>query len=238
MNKPVSQRINKFPANDGLLIFPISMSRISNSQNGKEYFNIVHELTSKISRPVVGCVFIYTDALYTKYHQETGSSRDKYLDLMISHKNQFMKELLKNSYFVERAFSFMSWSQLCLQTRDFTQKLSLVKKLYHENEEFKRAVDKDIQHTNRELNEDNVMFILEETLMSYLILKEQLDLNNEFVHGRDKWRIIAYKGKPNYSFICFFQLNPLNISSTNPYENYYFNLEDMKLYCMGQMDIE
>lgn len=49
--------INKFPATWGLLLFPISMSRIDNSQGPQEYEKYLKYFTSKVQSPKVGVHF-------------------------------------------------------------------------------------------------------------------------------------------------------------------------------------
>ena len=59
--------INKFPAEEGMLVFPISMSRISNeSQNAKKYWEYVNFINpSKVNKSKAeskaGAIFIYAD---------------------------------------------------------------------------------------------------------------------------------------------------------------------------------
>ena len=60
--------INKFPAEEGILVFPISISKISNSQSAKKCFDYVKHFTfskgGKIIKPIVGLNVIYGDYLY------------------------------------------------------------------------------------------------------------------------------------------------------------------------------
>ncbi len=230
--------INKFPAKEGLVVFPISMSRISNSQSGDIYFNYIEEFTKKIARPVIGVTFIYTDNLYSKYHQDTTASIHKYLDLMITHKNLFLKTLIQKSKYVEKAFSFMTWTQLCIEVKNYLQMLSKVRKFYDEDENFRKYIKDDIEYSKRKVSEDNINFVLEETLMSYLILKDEVYLQNEFVMGREKWRLMCYPGKPNKAFVYFFQKDILKLQSTNIYQNHYYVLDEKKLYDFTKINLD
>jgi len=230
--------INKFPAKEGLVIFPISMSRISNSQSGDIYYNYVDKFTKKVARAVVGVNFIYTDNLYSKYHQDTNASIHKYLDLMITHKNLFFKILIQKSKYVEKAFSFLTWTQLCIEVKNYLQMLSKVRKFYDEDESFKKHVKADIEYSKRKVNNDNINFVLEETLMSYLILKDEVYLQNEFVNGREKWRLMCYPGKPNKSFVYFFQKDILKIESNNIYKNHMYDLNEHKLYDFTKINLD
>ena len=84
--------INKLPPEEGILVFPISMSRISNSQNAKncwEYMKIFSP--DKIIKPIVGLNFIYGDYLYFNSDEKASILKNKYLSLILSHKNNFLK---------------------------------------------------------------------------------------------------------------------------------------------------
>lgn len=230
--------INKLPRKEGLLIFPISMSRISNSQSGEKYFDFIDKFTAKLSKAVVGASFVYTDNLYAKYHQEPSASRDKYLDLMITHKNLFYKNLRKKSTYIEKAFSFITWSQLVIETTNFFHKIAEVKKFYLKDKDFQKYVKEDINSSGRKVTNDNVDFILEEALMAYLILKEEIYLQNDFVNGRDKWRLLCYPGKPPKSMIYFFQKNIFKLESRNQYQDCHYDLEEKKLYEFNKVDLK
>jgi len=175
---------NKFPAKEGLVIFPISMSRISNSQSGEKYFEFINQLTRKVSKGVVGVTFLYTDNLYEKYNQSPEISTNRSLGLILSHKNQFLKNVRIKSTFAENAFDFVVWMQLILNSEDFDNKLSEVKKFYKNDKNFKGYVEEDIKNSKRKSNEDYINFILEETLLAYLILKEETKVPNLYVFSR------------------------------------------------------
>ncbi len=230
--------INRLPKEEGLLIFPISMSRISNSQNGSKYFDIINDFAKKLARGVVGVTFIYTDNLYEKYVQMPKISTNKYLELMIAHKNQFIKNLRKKSTFVECAFDFISWTQIMLEAINFTSKLDVVKKIYKKDKIFQKYVKEDIKANKKGVTQNNINFILEEILLTYLISKEEIKISNALVNGRDKWRLICYPGKPLKSLIYFYQKNIFNLNSGNPHENSIYDLTNKKLYNPDNTDLE
>ena len=228
---------NKFPAKEGLVIFPISMSRISNSQSGERYFEFINQLTKKVSKGVVGVTFLYTDNLYEKYNQSPEISVNRSLGLILSHKNQFLKNVRGKSTFAENAFSFVVWMQLVISSEGFDMKLAKIKEFYKNDKEFRKYVEEDIKKSGRKIDNDFIDFILEETLLSYFILKEEIYIPNLYVNGRDKWRIICYPGKPNKSMIYFFQKNIFNLKSGNPYQNCLYDLEEKKLYDFDKIEL-
>ncbi|NQZ84105.1 MAG: hypothetical protein HRU03_00130 [Nanoarchaeales archaeon] len=229
--------ITRLPISEGLLIFPISMSRISNSQMGSKYFKIIESFNVKINRATIGVSFIYTDALYSKYSFSSISSKNKYIDLMLSHKNLFMKTLRKNSTYVESAFSFTTWSQLILETTNFLDLFSKIQKLYHLDKDFNNYVAEDIKRSKKTLTKNNIDFILEEILMVYLLINEEIYIHNKFISGRDKWRLLCYLGKPNKSMIYFIQKNILKLTCANIYNSSFYDLSEKKLYNFDNFDL-
>ncbi len=229
--------INQLPRTEGLVLFPISMSRIANSQNGKVYLKYMKFLTKKITKGVAGVTFFYSDNLYEKYNQLKDVSVNRSTDLVLSHKNQFVKELRNKTTWAENAFDFVAWMQLVLSSESFIHLLVRVKDFYKKDKQFQKYVKEDIKASKRNLTENNINFILEETLMHYLITKEQVKIPNAYVNGRDRWRIICYPGKPNKSAIYFFQKDILNRKSSNPYQNHQYDIEGKKLYDFLNIDL-
>jgi hypothetical protein len=230
--------VNHFPNKDGLIVFPISMSRISNSQSGDKYLDFLKYFEDKLVKKNNGVAFIYTDNLYYRYHQENEASQYKYLDLMTSHKNLFMKHVRTKTIYVESAFSFTSWIQLCLESVGYLQSLAKLKKLYDKDKEFQKYVKTDIENLKREVTENNVDFVLEETLMTYLLLKKSVNLKNTLTNDREEWRLLAYPGKPNRSFIYFFQNDIFKLKSRNHFENCVYDLNDKTLYDLTKIDLD
>lgn len=229
--------IRLFTKKEGLIIFPISMNRISNSQAGKEYSQYLDFFTTKRSRGNVGVTFLYTDNLYEKYNQIEKPKANKSFELILNHKNQFIKKLRQTIY-AENAFDFVTWMQLLIQAENFSHLLARTKELYKKDKKFQQYVKEDIRKTGRKVTQNFVDFILEETLLSYLILKHEIGIPNKYTNGRDKWRLIAYPGKPNKSMIYFFQQNPFNRQSQNPYQNGQYDLDSKKFYDFDKINLE
>lgn len=229
--------INKFPPKEGIVIFPISMSRISNSQKGEKYLDYIDFFSGKITRGLIGATFLYTDNLYEKYNQIKSSSKHKSSSLILNHKNQFVKRMRKTTY-AENAFGFTSWMQLIIEAEDFANLLSKTKKFYKKDPEFQKYVKEDIKSSGRKVTKNFIEFILEEILLSYLILKHEIEIYNKYTNGRDKWRLIAYPGKPSKSQIYFFQKNIFNRKSSNPYQNGQYDLTSKKFYNFDNIDLK
>jgi len=229
--------INKFPAKHGLIVFPISMSRIYNAQSGDKYFEYLQFFEQKAVKPLVGVVFVYTDSLYRRYNQESGERMKKYFNMMFDHKNAYLKQLRKTLY-IEKATSFFTWDQACFNVAKFDLYMEKVLNFYENNTFFKKYVEEDVKESNREVNEQNTLFVIEEMLISYLITKGKTFLPNEFVQNHEEWILLCYPGAPMKSFTYFYQKNLFNIDNNkNIYQNSFYNLDDKKLYDYTRLTI-
>ncbi len=231
--------INKLPAKEGIIVFGISMSKISNVQNAKKCFGYMQLFIPKIIKPMVGLNFWYSDGLYYNSGEAANKLKKKYEALTHSHKYEFLKILKRSPLYIPKSFSFTTWSQQMLEAKDFPFYLGKLKKKYKEDDKFKELVQKDIRTSGRRVNTNNVNYILEEILMFYLIAKGKVRLYNDYVQDKEKWILLAYPGKPLFSEVYFFQKNWFKLSNPkNRYENSYYDLEDKKLYNYDKLDLD
>lgn len=243
---PINQffDINKLPPEEGILVFPISMSKISTSQNAKKCFDYMEHFTfkkkSKIIKPHVGLNFIYGDYLYLHSQEKASKLRKKFVPLILSHKHNFLNILKKNEWYIEKAFAFSTWSQLLLEAKDFTNYFGTLKKIYAKEKEFQKHIRDDLKLLGRtKLDENQLNFFLEEILVLYLISKGRIKLYNEFVDGHEKWILICYPGIPLKSEIYLHQKNPFKLSNPkNKLENSYYDLKNNILYDYDRVDLK
>lgn len=232
--------LNHFPAQEGIIFFGISMSKISNSQDAKNCFNSIEHLVKKIVKPQVGLNIIYSDYLYFNSDEKASVLKNKYLSLILSHKNNFLKILSKNPWYIQKSFSFITWNQLLLEIKDWTSYLGEVKKIYAKDKKFQKYLLEDLKLIGKKKADENELnFFLEEILLFYLIAKGKVRLHNEYVNGHEKWTLFCYPGKPLKSEIYLFQINPFKLkNSKNKFENSYYDLEEKKLYDYTRVDLE
>lgn len=233
--------INKLPAKEGILLFPISMSRISNSQNAKSCFEFMKIFSpNKIVKPMVGLNFIYGDFLYLYSDEKASELKNKFMSLIIPHKNEFLSILKKNPMLIQKGFSFTTWNQLYLESKDFVRLLSELKQIYSKDKEFQKYILEDLKKIGKKnLNENQLNFFLEENLMFYLILKGQVRLSNDFVQGHEKWILYCYPGKPLKSQIYLYQKNFFSLTNRkNKFEDCFYDLEEKKLYDFNKIDLK
>ncbi len=234
--------INKLPTSPGVLFFGISMSRIGNAQSAEKCFEYMKFLASKIQYTEgTGMNICYGDYLYFHSDEPARNLRDRFKELMISHKNAFKNLLIKEREWTLKAFSFFTFGQVILDNSDsFQSAFQKIKEFYSNDIIFRKYVLEDSKVTNHNLGDRETVFILEEITIFYLAKKGVLKINNYFVNDFEKkWVLLAYPGKPLKSEVYLFQKNPLNLSNPNNiYENSCYDLEAKVLYDFLRLDID
>ena len=228
------------PAQECILFLAISISNIHTKQSAKKCFEYIDKnLVKKIQKPIVGANIIYADNLYLYSNDKARKLKNKHQALIENHKNSMLNILNKNKWYIQKSFSFITWNQLILDCKNFTMYFDKIKKLYKEDREFKKYVRKDIKNSGRRFTQDNVLFILEESLIFYLATKGRTRIFNEYVQGKQKWILYCYPGKPLYTEIYLYQKNPFNLlNKKNKYENCFYDLEEKKLYDYTKINIK
>lgn len=231
--------INRFPKQEGLLFFPISMSRIDNAQSSQECFDYMTMFIPKIIQPTVGLNIIYGDNLYLYSDEKACDLKNKFQTLSHKHKYGFIKLLEKNPKYIPTVFSFTSWNQLILENKAFLRYFGELKKIYKEDKKFQKFVLKDIDNNSKDVTQNQVNFILEESLMFYLTSKGQGRLQNDYIQDKQKWMLWCYPGKPLLSEIYLYQQNFFNLENPeNIYENSFYDLKGKKIYDFSKMDLK
>lgn len=234
--------LNKLPPEKGLLLFGLSMNKLSNRQNPEHCIKDVrHFHTAKVSKPLIGLNFIYSDFLYLYSDKPAPELKDSFMTQVISHKNGLQKIIEKNSldFQIQHAFNYMVWNQLYVGTKDFDQLFAALKKIYQKDEAFKKYIKEDCKTYNREMEDNQVNFFLEEILMFYLLTKNQIKLPNDYIEGHQKWILFCYPGRPMKSTAYLYQLNPFGLEwPENPYQNSHFDLEAKELIDFERIDLE
>ena len=232
--------INKFPATWGMLLLPISMSRIDNSQSPKDYETFLKFFTSKVQVPKVGIHFFYTEGLYMNFEEKAYETKNAFIQKMVNHKNGVKKILKKNfmEFQIERAFTFQSWFQMCLSSADFLPILKKAKEFYDADIKFQELMEKDAKLIGRELDERQLQFFLEEFVFSYLAVYGKFDINNSYVEGKEEWELLAYPGKPFLSQIYFVQQNIMNFEKKEKAYIGHYDLNERKYYDFLKIDVD
>jgi hypothetical protein len=234
--------INKLPTNWGLLIFPISMSRVDNSQNAPITFSYLKNFIKKFTASRIGVNFIYGDFLYLYSDEKASLLKDKFMHQVVNHKNGLQKLIQKDrsNFQIQQGFNYASWTQFYFGISDFPELFDKIKKLYNKDALFQSYMKDDCKAFDKKLTENQINFFLEEHLLFYLVSKGKLKLSNEYVQGREDWILWCYPGKPPKGMVYLYQLNPLRLSNPkNQYENCpTYDLETKKLYDASMIDLK
>jgi len=247
MNKPALETnkffdINKLPPEKGLLLFGLSMNKLFNRQNPDNCLKDIRHFTpSKVSKPLIGLNFIYSDFLYLYSDKPAPELKHSFMNQVIDHRNGVQNIIEKNNieFQIQHAFSYMVWNQLYVGTKDFNHLFEKIKKIYSVDERFQKYLKEDCEFYGKEMGDNQVNYFLEEILMFYLLTKNQIKLPNEYIDNTQKWILFCYPGKPIKSVIYMYQLNPFNLDWVeNPYQNCHFDLENKLLIDFSRVDLE
>ncbi|TXH07981.1 MAG: hypothetical protein E6Q06_00940 [Candidatus Moraniibacteriota bacterium] len=231
--------INKFPKEWGIIIFPISMSRISNTQSPQTCVDALDFFLDKISVNKVGANFLYSEGLYMNFEKEAYETKNRFAQSVVSHMGGVRRLVVKNyrKFQIEAAFRFDSWFQMYLSHNDFFSVFGKIKNFYESDKEFRKYVALDAHEQGKELSPEQINFYLEEHTFAYLLLNRQLRLQNDFVNGHEEWILLAYPGKPPLGQIYLFQKDPLSIGkASNPYKGQY-DLVEKKFIDYNKVDL-
>jgi hypothetical protein len=232
--------INKFHPTWGMLIFPISMSRIDTGQAPSEYEKFLKEFTSKVQTPKIGIHFFYTEGLYMNFEEKAYETKNAFIQKMVNHKNGVKKFLKKNhlEFQIEKAFTFQSWFQMCLSSNDFLSLLRDTNDLYKNDEKFRMLLAKDSERVGRVLDEKQIQFFLEEFAFSYLAMYSKFEIANPYVEGKEEWDLVCYPGKPLISQIYYVQKNIRKFEKKEKFYIGHYDLSEKKYYDFLKIDVD
>ncbi len=180
---------------------------------------------------------IYTDYLSMHVSEKAAAVRTKLLPLMIQHRNGLLK-ILEKTWLVPKAFSFITWAQLLLGTRDFTHHFGKLKQVYRDDQLFQKYLASDARDAKRKVDENQINFFLEEILVDYFFTKGKITINNEFIGHHEKWILNCYPGKPIRTLVYLYQKNFFDLCNPlNKYENSLYDPESKLLYDCTKVDM-
>ena len=100
--------INKLPAEKGLLLFGLSMNKLANRQSAEKCFeDNRHFSPSKVSKPLIGLNFIYSDFLYLYSNEPAPKLKNSFMNDIIGHRNGMQKLIEKHplDFQIQHAFT-------------------------------------------------------------------------------------------------------------------------------------
>jgi hypothetical protein len=234
--------ISKLPPEKGLLLFGLSMNQLRNKQSAERCLENIRSFSpSKVSKPLIGLNFIYSDFLYLHSDKPAPELKNSFMNEIINHRNSLQKIIEKNQIElqIQHSFNYMVWNQLYVGTKDFNELFAKLKKIYQNDQIFQKYMEEDCEIFGREMKENQINFFLEEILMLYLLSKNQIKLPNEYIENNQKWILFCYPGRPLKSTVYMYQLNPFKLEwSENPYQNSHYDLEGKQLVDFNRVDLD
>jgi hypothetical protein len=230
----------RFPEERGMIVFPISPTRISNSQSAKVYWEYVQELGRKIVRSEgIGVTFVYGDYLLFLTEQDLPATlRQRYLNLMVQHKNEFLEFVSKDTNWVRDYFQFHTYGQVRLDaSKTYNKYLDKLFDIYKKDPDLQACVAHDIG--NRQHTKEHASFVLEETLLFFLASKKIISYPNSIINHREKWVLHCYPGGPLATEYYLYSKNPFKLRTDesekgNKYEDHFYDLTGRKLYDLSK----
>ena len=185
--------INKLPT-DGYLVLPLSMSRLSEGkgQSAKDCFDVIKYFEKKINQVGIDILFIYTNGLYYNNDEPALNVRKKTNLLMIEHKNQILKLLVKSKKYIPQAAHFIPWDYIILNSTQYQEYYLRLVELKNKDKMFVELLKEGLH--GRSYTEANINFIIEEIVVTHLIRQGLIDFPKTLVKN-DRFRLIIYPGE-------------------------------------------
>lgn len=231
--------INKFPQEKWLIVFPISMSKISHQQSIQECIDNIKFFEKKVLKTWIWIIFVYTDFLYMYNAWKASDLKKKFMKSSYDHKNGIMKFVHSDIKYIPEAFSFLTWNQLYLYYDKFYDEFQNLIKTYESDIILQNYVKKDIKIQWRKSTKNQVLFTLEEYLMTYLLSKWKIKIYNEYVWESYNWILIAYPWSTAKTLWYLYQNNLLKYNNLkNIFENCFYNTDKKIIYDHMKLDLE
>ncbi len=213
---------------EGYLIIPLSMDRLSSGQDPKSCYKILDDFINKLETYSNDVIFLYTNGLYFNTVELSFEKRKKTNQQMINHSMALRRLIKKRRKYIPNAFHFLPIDYIILNSEYFAELFAKLKKLEREDKIFRNLLIKDSK--NREYNEANINFLLEEIVVAHIIRQGMVEFPRTLVKN-DTWRLIAYPGIYLYSDVYQWNKNILiKKETTNPYKGAQYDTTQKKIF--------
>lgn len=182
--------INKLPT-DGYLVFPLSMNRLAKGQSPEECHEMIKYFESKVSEVGIDLILLYTNGLYYNNTESALEVRKRTNGQMLSHRNALYKMIVKEKKFITQAMHFLPWDYTILDAPRFDEFFQILKKSSETDVEFNELLKQGL--ADREANEANINFLIEEIVVTHLIREQMISLPKTLVR-KDAFRLVVYPG--------------------------------------------
>lgn len=192
--------------NHGFLILPLSMSRLTNALSPQKIYEFLEFFEAKLTHKTLDVILLYTNDLYLNSEEEAISLRKKVLNQMLNHKTTLESLILKGKRFFPGAFHFLPWDYALLNAPDFNSERIKLFKASQTDPSFQAALKKDLEIAERPFTETNLHFMIEELVVSHLIIEKEIPLPHRLA-TEDGWRLLCYPGDPPHGLVYVWRKN-------------------------------
>lgn len=226
--------------NSGQLILPLSMAKLHTEQNPQEIYDFLAHFEERIQDAHVDVYLLYTNGLHFNTKEDSLDLRRKSSSKISRHAQTLKSIVDKKGKFIPKAFHYLAWDSLILNCPLYSDFLSLLNKEYSKKSTFYDAVTIDIESLGRNVNEENICFILEELVVTHIIRQKLISLPTCLSCNSDSWRLISYPGNALISDVSISQGNILPRNNekrfTNKYHNAFYDWKNKILLDYDRMD--
>jgi len=176
---------------DGYLVLPLSMIRLAHGQDPETCYKIFNHFAEKLEEYSSDVVLLYTSGLYFNSEEPAYKIRQNTNEQILNHADELRNLIQQRKDYMPRAFHYLQLDYVLINSPQYQSYLAELKKLEKEDEEFRSCIEDDIG--DREYNEANVRFILEEVVTAHIIRQKLVRFPQTLVRS-DDWRLIVYPG--------------------------------------------
>jgi hypothetical protein len=203
--------LNRIPEN-GQIVLMLSMSRLFMGQNAKKIYEAILHFWSKATELSIDFYCIYTNGLYFNSSQSGLDIRRRTTNQMLQHVRELRSLILEDKKIPLKAVNFLVWDSLILSESSFLETQSSIYQLYDDDVNFRALVD---MASKYEFGERQVRFVLEETVVTYLLRESLIPLPVLFSNTQ-AWRLLVYMGGPLLSDIYLSQFSKFRAKKEVP----------------------
>lgn len=207
--------IQSLPGN-GFLVFPLSMSRLSNAHSPENLYNFLEFIEKKLIHKSLDVILLYTNDLYLNTEEIASFTlRKKILNQVINHKTAINSLILKKNRFFPSAFHYIPWDYALLNAPDFNAERARLNSYVKSDSFFQEILKYDLAAVEREVTPSNMDFLIEELVVCHLILEREIPFPHHLSAGM-QWRLMCYPGRPPISLAYLWQKNYLGNNKEVP----------------------
>lgn len=234
--------LDEFRFHQAQLVVPVSMAKIQGQQNPAATADVfTHEFLRFAPHPTVDPYVLLTEGLYANNANLSAFEWRRCLDAGIEFRRKFLKRIhaaaAREVLILPEAYQVHSWDETIYRDVCFAQSRGVLRNAYHDDPDYRAAVNADLASQGRQITPDAVAFLNEEHALAYDLFAGNVDLNRNLSKGDGRRQMmIAYHGGMMRSQILAYRL--LRKGKPVPSESWLFadtSQRPMRIYDVGSL---